>query len=88
MEMTKDELLKKREELKSQLQEIDQELDKEKLREEVDELDEITDQLNSMFQHPTLEKHCQDEANVLYEVMQDIDRKVRDLRRDLGEDVF
>ena len=86
MEMTKDELLKKREELKSQLKEIDQELDKELLREEVEELDEITDQLNSMFQHPTLEKHCQDEANVLYEVMQDIDRKVRELRSDLGED--
>jgi antitoxin component HigA of HigAB toxin-antitoxin module len=86
MELTKDELLKKREELKAQLQEIDQELDKELLREEVDELDEITDQLNSMFQHPTLGKHCPDEANVLYEVMQDIDRKVRDLRSDLGED--
>ena len=84
--MTKNELLKKREELKSQLKEIDQELDKELLREEVDELDEITDQLNSMFQHPTLEKHCQGEANVLYEAMQDIDRKVRDLRSDLGED--
>lgn len=88
MEFTKEELLQKREELKSQLQEIDQELDKELVREEIEELDGITDQLNTMFQNATLEKHCSEEAGALYQIMQDIDHKVRDLRQDLGEDVF
>jgi hypothetical protein len=88
MELTKEELLQKREELKSKLQEIDQELDKELVREEIEELDGITDQLNTMFQNTTLEKHCSEEASVLYEVMQNIDHKVRDLRLGLGEDVF
>lgn len=88
MELTKSELLQKREELKAQLQEIDQELDKENLRDEIETLDGITDDLNTMFQNPILEKHCQDEANVLYEAMQEIDKKVRELRRELGEDDF
>jgi len=88
MELTKEELLQKREELKSQLKEIDQELENEKIREEIEELDEITDQLNTMFQNSTLEKHCSEEAGALYQIMQDIDHKVRDLRLGLGEDVF
>lgn len=84
--MEKQELLSKREELKKQLKELDVELEKKHLEEEIEALEDMTNSLNTMFQDKTLEKHCQDEANQLYEAMQGIDRKVRDLRREIGLD--
>lgn len=80
--MEKEALLQKRLELKQQLQELDVELDKVLIQEEIEELDSLTDQLNTIFQNPTLEKHCPDEANELYVAMQRIDKKVQQLRKE------
>ena len=78
----KEELLKKREEFKQKLQELDAELDKELIKEEIEKLESIADQLNTIFQNYALQKHCPDESVVLYGAMQDIDKKVQMLREE------
>jgi len=79
--------MKKREEIKAQIEELkaqqkdlEQELQDMDLREDIHELDNITDQLNALFQHPTLEEHCEWESGQLYDIMQRIDKKSSELK--------
>jgi hypothetical protein len=89
--------MKKREEIKAQIEELkaqqkdlEQELQDMSIREDIEILDEITDKLNSIFQHPTLEEHCEWESVQLYEIMQRIDKKSSELKERVEdtEDVY
>lgn len=76
-------LYQSNEQLMEQIKKIDAELERELLSEELEQLNEFTDILNTMFQHPAFEKHCGSMTNRVYELMNDIDRVVINLEDDL-----
>jgi conjugal transfer/entry exclusion protein len=80
----KAELVEKKEQLKKQMQEVDKELDRENIKNDLIKMSGFTDVLNSMFQNPALERHCPEECNELYEIMQKIDRLTEELTEEHG----
>jgi len=76
------ELLEKKEELESQIADINSALEREELIKEVKELTTITDTLNDLHQNGTLEKHCGYDANLLYDILQRVDSITEELKSD------
>lgn len=66
--------------------EIEKKIRHKNLKKEIKRLDEITDELNSIFQDEALKKHCYGESNELYDIMQHIDHKVQELSEEHGID--
>jgi len=68
------ELLEKKKELLKEIQAIDQYLEIEEMKEDIENLNEFTDILNSMFQDAVVEKYSSEASELLYQAMQILDR--------------
>lgn len=68
------ELLEKKAELLKEIQSIDQSLEIEEMKEDIENLNEFTDILNSMFQDKVVEKYSSEAADLLYQAMQILDK--------------
>jgi hypothetical protein len=68
------ELLEKKAELLKEIQSIDQSLEIEEMKEDIENLNEFTDILNSMFQDAVVEKYSSEAADLLYQAMQILDK--------------
>ena len=68
------ELLEKKKELLKEIQAIDQSLEIEEMKEDIENLNEYTDILNSMFQDKVVEKYSSEAADLLYQAMQILDK--------------
>lgn len=78
-------LLVKRDNLKQEMKKIDAEIKAHKTAQDAENLHDITDKLNTMFQNKTLEEHAPDAANKLYEIMQEIDKVAVALEQEARE---
>jgi hypothetical protein len=81
----KKELLEKKAELLKEIQVIDQSLEIEGMKEDIENLNEFTDVLNSMFQDKVVEKYSSEAAELLYKAMQILDRVSVDLQNDVTD---
>ena len=81
----KKELLEKKAELLKEIQSIDQSLKIEGMKEDIENLNEFTDVLNSMFQDKVVEKYSSEAAELLYKAMQILDRVSVDLQNDVTD---
>ena len=81
----KKELLEKKAELLKEIQVIDQSLEVEGMKEDIENLNEFTDVLNSMFQDKVVEKYSSEAAELLYKAMQILDRVSVDLQNDVTD---
>ena len=81
----KKELLEKKAELLKEIQVIDQSLEIEGMKEDIENLNEFTDVLNSMFQDKIVEKYSSEAAELLYKAMQILDRVSVDLQNDVTD---
>lgn len=90
----KNELLEKKKELEMKIIETQNELslitdklNKEILKEEVEELNNITEQLNILFQHPLVEKYGEgsvvDASKIIYDAMIILDRASTELQEEI-----
>ena len=79
------ELLEKKKELLKEIQAIDQSLEIEEMKEDIENLNEYTDILNSMFQDKVVEKYSSEAADLLYQAMQILDRVSVDLQNDVTD---
>lgn len=82
------ELEEQKAELESQIADINSALEREEAIKEVIRLSEITDILNALHQDSILEKHCEDEASMLYSIMEKVDSATQDImsEQDIEED--
>ena len=83
-----------KEDLKSETQRVNEELlliEGEMSRIEkrvlIDEMNELTDVMNSLFQNPYLSMHYPELSNRIYGVMQEIDHTAVELEEELEEEV-
>ena len=81
----KKELLEKKAELLKEIQDIDRSLSIEEMKEDIENLNEFTDILNSMFQDKVVEKYSSEAAQLLYQAMQILDRISVDLENDVTD---
>ena len=89
----KKELIEQKQNLENELTRINAHINLEILREDVEELQQITDQLNSLFQNKVVEKygdnvfnHCLDNATtLLYDAMQILDKASVNLEEEISE---
>jgi hypothetical protein len=81
----KKELLEKKAGLLKEIQSIDQSLKIEGMKEDIENLNDFTDVLNSMFQDPVVEKYSSEAAELLYKAMQILDRVSVDLQNDVTD---
>jgi hypothetical protein len=89
----KKELIEKKKELENQLIKINTEINLEILREDVEELQQITDYLNSLFQNKIVEKYgdnywrdsSENASNLLYDAMQILDKASVNLEEEISE---
>lgn len=97
----KKELIEKKKELENQLIKINEEINLEILREDLEQLQQITDELNGLFQSKIVEKYgdnywkdsSDNASNLLYDAMQILDKasvqlanEIEDLEIELNKD--
>ena len=81
----KKELLEKKAGLLKEIQSIDQSLKIEGMKEDIENLNDFTDVLNSMFQDPVVEKYSSEAAELLYKAMQILDRISVDMENEITD---
>ena len=81
----KKELLEKKAGLLKEIQSIDQSLKIEGMKEDIENLNDFTDVLNSMFQDPVVEKYSSEAADLLYQAMQILDKISVNLENDVTD---
>ena len=81
----KKELLEKKKELLKEIKSIDQSLAIEEMKEDIENLNEFTDILNSMFQDKVVEKYSSEAADLLYQAMQILDKISVNLENDVTD---
>jgi len=81
----KKELLEKKAGLLKEIQSIDQSLKIEGMKEDIENLNDFTDVLNSMFQDPVVEKYSSEAAELLYKAMQILDRISVDMENEVTD---
>ena len=79
------ELLEKKAGLLKEIQGIDQSLAIEEMKEDIENLNEFTDILNSMFQDKVVEKYSSEAADLLYQAMQILDKISVNLENDVTD---
>ena len=79
------ELLEKKAGLIKEIQGIDQSLAIEEMKEDIENLNEFTDILNSMFQDKVVEKYSSEAADLLYQAMQILDKISVNLENDVTD---
>jgi len=70
-----------------QVSQIEIEMERIKKRVLIDEMNELTDVMNSLFQNPYLEKEYPELSNKIYQVMQEIDHIAVELEEEWEEEV-
>ena len=73
--------------IKEELSLIEGEMDRIKKRVLIDEMNDLTDFMNTLFQNPYLEQKYPELSGKIYEVMQDIDHTAVELEEELEEEV-
>jgi hypothetical protein len=81
----KKELLEKKKELLKEIESIDLSLGIEEMKEDIENLNEFTDILNSMFQDKVVEKYSSEAADLLYQAMQILDKISVNLENDVTD---
>lgn len=89
----KKELIEKKQNLENELLKINSQINLEILREDVEELQQITDYLNSLFQNKIVEKYgdnhwrdsSENASNLLYDAMQILDKASITLEEEISE---
>jgi len=89
----KKELLSEKKRLEQELVKINSKLNVEILKEELEELQQITDQLNSLFQNRIVEKYGDDKSpfgsescpTLIYSAMQILDKASVELEREIED---
>jgi hypothetical protein len=89
----KKELIEKKQNLENELLKINSQINLEILREDLEELQNITDKLNSLFQNRIVEKYGdnnwrdspENAPNLLYDAMQILDRASVNLEEEISE---
>lgn len=69
-----------------QVSQIEIEMDRIKKRILIDEMNDLTDVMNSLFQNEIIAEQYNGLANMLYNVMQEVDRTAIELEEELEED--
>lgn len=72
--------------IKEELSLIEGEMDRIKKRVLIDEMNDLTDVMNSLFQNEIIAEQYNELANMLYNVMQEVDRTAIELEEELEED--
>jgi hypothetical protein len=89
----KKELIEKKNELENELLKINSRINLEVLREDLEELQNITDKLNSLFQNKIVEKYgdnywrdnSDNASNLLYDAMQILDKSSVQLEEEISD---
>ena len=89
----KKELITKKQNLEKELLQINSQINLEILREDLEELQQITDQLNSLFQNKIVEKYgdnfyrdsSENASNLLYDAMQILDKASVQLEEEISD---
>jgi flagellar basal body P-ring protein FlgI len=89
----KNQLIEQKQNLEKELLKINSRINLEILREDLEELQQITDQLNSLFQNKVVEKYGGDSiwgssenaSNLMYDAMQILDKSSVQLEIDIAE---
>ena len=89
----KKELIEQKQNLETELLKINSRINLELLREELEELQQITDQLNSLFQNKVVEKYgdnpiwgsSENASNLMYDAMQILDKSSVQLETEIAE---
>jgi hypothetical protein len=79
----KNEILMKITEQKLIIDDIDKQMELEQKRELSEQIEDLTDTLNSLFQHPILEKEYPSLCNTLYDVMNHLDKVAFEMSEEL-----
>jgi methionyl-tRNA synthetase len=70
-----------------QVSQIEIEMERIKKRVLIDEMNELTDVMNSLFQNEIISEQYKELANMLYDVMQEVDRTAIELEEEWEEEV-
>lgn len=89
----KKELIAKKQNLENELLKINSQINLEILREDIEELQQITDYLNSLFQNKIVEKYgdnywrdsSENASNLLYDAMQILDKASVNLEEEISQ---
>lgn len=89
----KKQLIEKKQNLENELLKINSQINLEILREDLEELQQITDQLNSLFQNKIVEKYgdnywrdsSENSSNLIYDAMQILDKASVQLEDEISE---
>lgn len=89
----KKQLIEKKQNLEKELLQINSQINLEILREDLEELQQITDQLNSLFQNKIVEKYgdnywrgsSENASNLLYDAMQILDKSSVQLEQEISD---
>ncbi len=81
--LKKNQILMKIAEQQRDLEQIEREMAFEQKRELHEQIEELTDTLNSLFQHPILEKAYPSLCNALYDAMNELDKVACEMSEEL-----
>ena len=73
--------------VKEQVSQIEIEMERIKKRILIDKMNDLTDVLNILFQNEIIENKYKELSNMLYDVMQEVDRIAIELEEDLEEEL-
>jgi len=73
--------------IKEQVKEIHSEMDRIKKRILIDKMNDLTDVMNILFQNEIIEEKYKKLSNMLYDVMQEVDRTAIELEEEWEEEV-
>ena len=73
--------------IKEQVKEVNMEMDRIKKRILIDEMNDLTDVMNTLFQNEIIAEQYKELANMLYDVMQEVDRTAIELEEEWEEEV-
>ena len=73
--------------VKEQVSQIEIEMERIKKRILIDKMNDLTDVLNILFQNEIIEEKYKELSNMLYDVMQEVDRTAIELEEDLEEEL-
>jgi len=79
----KNEILMKITEQKLIIDDIDKQMELEQKRELCEQIEDLTDTMNSLFQHPILEKAYPSLCNALYDAMNELDKVACEMSEEL-----